>query len=89
MSNDGKVDCSRRRLLVATATIGGLGGVAVAVPFVTSMMPSERAKAAGAPVEVDINDGRKRPVAAKRSGLDPGNAAHVAGNCLVGVRPGL
>lgn len=55
MSNDGKVDCSRRRLLVATATIGGLGGVAVAVPFVTSMMPSERAKAAGAPVEVDIS----------------------------------
>ena len=55
MSNDGKVDCSRRRLLVATATIGGLGGVAAAVPFVTSMMPSERAKAAGAPVEVDIS----------------------------------
>ncbi|AJP48275.1 ubiquinol-cytochrome C reductase [Rugosibacter aromaticivorans] len=55
MSNDGKVDCNRRRLLVATATIGGLGGVAAAVPFVTSMMPSERAKAAGAPVEVDIS----------------------------------
>ena len=55
MSNDGKVDCSRRRLLVATATIGGLGGVAAAVPFVTSMLPSERAKAAGAPVEVDIS----------------------------------
>ncbi len=55
MSNDGKVDCSRRRLLVATATIGGLGGVAAAVPFVASMMPSERAKAAGAPVEVDIS----------------------------------
>ncbi|HEY8857336.1 MAG TPA: ubiquinol-cytochrome c reductase iron-sulfur subunit [Rugosibacter sp.] len=55
MSNDGKVDCSRRRLLVATATVGGLGGVAAAVPFVASMMPSERAKAAGAPVEVDIS----------------------------------
>jgi ubiquinol-cytochrome c reductase iron-sulfur subunit len=55
MSNDGKVDCGRRRLLVATATIGGLGGVAAAVPFVSSMLPSERAKAAGAPVEVDIS----------------------------------
>ncbi len=55
MSNDGKVDCSRRRLLVATATIGGIGGVAAAVPFVSSMLPSERAKAAGAPVEVDIS----------------------------------
>ncbi|MBT9461239.1 MAG: ubiquinol-cytochrome c reductase iron-sulfur subunit [Rugosibacter sp.] len=55
MSNDGKVDCGRRRLLVATATIGGIGGVAAAVPFVSSMLPSERAKAAGAPVEVDIS----------------------------------
>jgi ubiquinol-cytochrome c reductase iron-sulfur subunit len=55
MSNDGTVDCNRRRLLVATATIGGLGGVAAAVPFVASMMPSERAKSAGAPVEVDIS----------------------------------
>jgi len=55
MSNDEKVDCSRRRLLVATATVGGLGSVAAAVPFVASMMPSERARAAGAPVEVDIS----------------------------------
>ncbi len=55
MSSDEKVDCSRRRLLVATAAAGGVAGVAVAVPFVTSMLPSERAKAAGAPVEVDIS----------------------------------
>jgi len=55
MSCDEKVDCGRRRLLVATATAGGVAGVAVAVPFVSSMMPSERAKAAGAPVEVDIS----------------------------------
>lgn len=41
--------------MVATATIGGLGGVAAAVPFVASMLPSERAKSAGAPVEVDIS----------------------------------
>ena len=55
MSCDDKVDCGRRRLLVATAAAGGVAGVAVAVPFVASMMPSERAKAAGAPVEVDFS----------------------------------
>ena len=55
MSSDDKVDCGRRRLLVATAAVGGVAGVAVAVPFVASMLPSERAKAAGAPVEVDIS----------------------------------
>ena len=55
MSCDEKVDCGRRRLLVATATAGGVAGVAATVPFVASMMPSERAKAAGAPVEVDIS----------------------------------
>ena len=41
--------------MVATAAAGGVAGVAVAVPFVASMLPSERAKAAGAPVEVDIS----------------------------------
>lgn len=55
MSCDEKVDCGRRRLLVTTAAIGGVGGVVVATPFVKSMLPSERAKAAGAPVEVDIS----------------------------------
>ncbi|MBK7766386.1 MAG: ubiquinol-cytochrome c reductase iron-sulfur subunit [Sulfuritalea sp.] len=55
MSSDEKVDDGRRRLLVATAAVGGVAGVAVAVPFVASMLPSERAKAAGAPVEVDIS----------------------------------
>ncbi len=55
MSCDDNVDCGRRRLLVATAAVGGVAGVAAAVPFVASMLPSERAKAAGAPVEVDIS----------------------------------
>jgi ubiquinol-cytochrome c reductase iron-sulfur subunit len=55
MSCDENVDCGRRRLLLATATAGGVAGVATAVPFVASMMPSERAKAAGAPVEVDVS----------------------------------
>jgi ubiquinol-cytochrome c reductase iron-sulfur subunit len=35
--------------------MGGIAGVAVAVPFVMSMTPSARARAAGAPVEVDIS----------------------------------
>lgn len=51
-----EVDQSKRRFLVAaTAAMGGVAGAAVAVPFITSMLPSERAKAAGAPVEVDIS----------------------------------
>ncbi|HLO61589.1 MAG TPA: ubiquinol-cytochrome c reductase iron-sulfur subunit, partial [Azonexus sp.] len=55
MSCDEKVDCGRRRLIVATATAGGVAGVAAAVPFLASFAPSERAKSAGAPVEVDIS----------------------------------
>jgi ubiquinol-cytochrome c reductase iron-sulfur subunit len=55
MSNEQKVNCGRRRLLVATSAVGGAGAVAALVPFVASMLPSERAKAAGAPVEVDIS----------------------------------
>ncbi|MBC7945100.1 MAG: ubiquinol-cytochrome c reductase iron-sulfur subunit [Burkholderiales bacterium] len=44
----------RRFLTIATGMVGGIAAVAVAAPFVSSLMPSERAKAAGAPVEVDI-----------------------------------
>ncbi|MDD3483950.1 ubiquinol-cytochrome c reductase iron-sulfur subunit [Azovibrio restrictus] len=55
MSKEGKMDCGRRRLIVATAAVGGAGALAVLVPFVSTMLPSERAKAAGAPVEVDIS----------------------------------
>jgi len=54
MSNECKVDGGRRRLIVATAAVGGVGAIAALVPFVSSMLPSERARAAGAPVEVDI-----------------------------------
>ena len=54
MSNQEHMNCGRRRLLVATAVAGGAATVAAVVPFVLSMNPSERAKAAGAPVEVDI-----------------------------------
>lgn len=55
MSCDNTVDCGRRRLLVATSVAGGVAGVATAIPFVASFAPSERAKSAGAPVEVDIS----------------------------------
>jgi ubiquinol-cytochrome c reductase iron-sulfur subunit len=50
------VDQDKRKFLIATTTaIGGVAVAATAVPFVASMLPSERAKAAGAPVEVDIS----------------------------------
>ena len=55
MGDEATVDKDKRRFLVgATSVVGGIGAVAVTVPFVMSMWPSERAKAAGAPVEVDI-----------------------------------
>ena len=56
MSKEGKVDCGRRRLIVATAVVGGAGAVTAMVPFLSSMLPSERAKAAGAPIEVDVGN---------------------------------
>ncbi len=55
MSEQKKVDKTRRNLVVATSVVGGAASVGAAVPFVTSMWPSERAKAAGAAVEVDIS----------------------------------
>lgn len=46
---------TRRQLLFATAAAGGVAGAITLVPFAASLLPSERAKAAGAPVEVDIS----------------------------------
>ena len=55
MGQDG-VNKTRRTLLVAgTAGVGAVGGVSLLVPFVGSWLPSEKAKAAGAPAKVDIN----------------------------------
>lgn len=45
----------RRFLTISTAVVGGAGAVALAVPFIASWNPSAKAKAAGAPVEVDIS----------------------------------
>lgn len=48
-------DNGRRNMLVATSAVGALGGAFVATPFISAFTPSERAKAAGAPVEADIS----------------------------------
>lgn len=59
------MDNSRRTWLITSCAMGGVGAAAVAVPFVSTFQPSERAKAAGAPIEVDISTlqpGEKRVV---------------------------
>ena len=54
---DKELDQGKRQFLIAaTGVAGSVAGVATAVPFVASMLPSERAKAAGAPVEADIGN---------------------------------
>jgi len=58
--SDTPMDPAKRTWLIASSCAGAIGAGFVAVPFVRSFEPSERAKAAGAPVEVDI------------SGLKPG-----------------
>ena len=56
MATEATVDKGKRRFLIgATGVVGGVGAAAAAVPFVMSFFPSERAKAAGAPVEIDIS----------------------------------
>ena len=57
MADDSKkIDLNRRKfLLTATSVTGAIGVSAIGIPFVSSMLPSEKAKAAGAPVEVDIS----------------------------------
>lgn len=53
---DDAVDVGRRRVLtVATSVVGAIGAGFVAVPFLSSMQPSARTRAAGAPVEIDIS----------------------------------
>src|SRR5215470_14515393 len=56
MAEDANIDQRKRRFLIgATTAVGSAGAVAAAVPFLMSFWPSERAKAAGAPIEVDIS----------------------------------
>ena len=57
MATDAIENKDKRRFLIgATSVMGGIGIAAAAAPFVISLLPSERAKAAGAPVEVDISN---------------------------------
>src|SRR5256885_7351728 len=55
MNDNEKPDKTRRNLVVATSAVGAAVGLGAAVPFVASMWPSERARAAGARVEVDLS----------------------------------
>lgn len=66
-TNAGCDDDERRKLLLRTVTVAGAAAsAAVAIPFIASMNPSERAKAFGAPVQVDV------------SGVAPGGQCTVA-----------
>ena len=63
--SDTPVDNSKRTWLIASVGASAVGAGFVATPFVSSFQPSERAKAAGAAVEVDISDikpGEKKTV---------------------------
>src|ERR1700733_7079878 len=55
MSNETQLDAGRRGFLVATCAVGGVAGLATTGAFVSTFQPSERAKAAGAPVEGGIS----------------------------------
>ncbi|GAB4357994.1 MAG: ubiquinol-cytochrome c reductase iron-sulfur subunit [Gammaproteobacteria bacterium] len=56
MSSTVAVDPGRRRFLTAaTSVVGAVGTAFAVVPFLSSLQPSERARAAGAPVEVDVS----------------------------------
>jgi ubiquinol-cytochrome c reductase iron-sulfur subunit len=64
--SDKKIDGGKRTWIIASGCAGAVGVGFVAVPFVSSFEPSERERAAGAPVEVDI------------SGVRPGDKLTVA-----------
>jgi ubiquinol-cytochrome c reductase iron-sulfur subunit len=55
MSDQSKVNRSRRNLVIASAGVGGAAAIGTALPFAASMLPSERARALGAPVEADVS----------------------------------
>jgi ubiquinol-cytochrome c reductase iron-sulfur subunit len=55
MKDNADINRGRRTLVIASACAGGAATVAATVPFVASMLPSDRAKAMGAPVEADIS----------------------------------
>ena len=57
LSDQPAVDKNKRRILIGvTSAVGAVAGIGAATPFVMSMFPSERARAAGAPLEVDVGN---------------------------------
>ena len=63
--SDQQIDSGKRTWIIASSCAGVVGAGFVAVPFISSFEPSERARAAGAAVEVDIADlkpGEKKTV---------------------------
>ena len=52
--SDQQIDSGKRTWIIASSCVGVVGAGAAAIPFVSSFQPSERARAAGASVEVDI-----------------------------------
>ena len=55
MSNSNKPSNRRKFLTNLTQIMGGVGAVFAVIPFLSTMSPSEKAKAAGAPVEIDVS----------------------------------
>ena len=55
-AGNARIDTSKRTWLIASGCAGAVGGVAAAIPFVSTFQPSEKAKAAGAAIEVDVGD---------------------------------
>ncbi len=53
--SDGVDHSKRRTLTIAASAVGGVGAAFAAVPFVASMLPSAKAQAAGAPIEIDVS----------------------------------
>lgn len=69
------VNRARRRMLVGASTaVGGVAVAGVAVPFLGSWMPSEKAKSIGAPIEMDIS---KLPEGAQQRAVWRGKAIYV------------
>ena len=55
MSDSNKPSNRRKFLTNLTQIMGGIGGVFALIPFLSTMSPSEKAKSAGAPVEIDVS----------------------------------
>ena len=55
MSDSNKPSNRRKFLTNLTQVMGGVGGIFAVIPFLSSMSPSEKAKAAGAPIEIDVS----------------------------------